>query len=163
MRLWEARTAFLCLKEFPAEVGVAACQGDARLVPAPRRAGGVTVALDDTRGRDEGIGAIAKQADQGILVAAPVPAVEDAAAGDIRGPEVAVASLAVAEAASCMTFQMSVASPPHDQALNSIGLIGKEVIPLVEELQRGVKHSIAIWDGGELPQSICLTQGEKQA
>ena len=38
---------------------------------------------------------------------------------------------------SRMTFQMSVASLPHDQALKSIGLIGKEVIPLVEELKRG--------------------------
>ncbi|MCW1912444.1 LLM class flavin-dependent oxidoreductase [Luteolibacter sp. GHJ8] len=33
---------------------------------------------------------------------------------------------------SRMTFQMSVASLPHDQALNSIRLIGKEVIPLLK-------------------------------
>jgi hypothetical protein len=37
---------------------------------------------------------------------------------------------------SRITFQMSVASLPHDQALNSIRLIGKQVISLVEEQQR---------------------------
>ncbi len=38
---------------------------------------------------------------------------------------------------SRMTFQMSVASLPHDQALKSIELIGKEVIPLLDASQRG--------------------------
>ena len=37
---------------------------------------------------------------------------------------------------SRMTFQMSVAGLPHDRALNSIELIGSQVVPLVKTLQR---------------------------
>ena len=90
-------------KEFPPDVGVAAHEFDPGFVAGPGGVDDVTVALDDAQQAEvfgvEGLffrGDFIEECVHGFCVAPGVPVVEDAASGDVGGPEVASFCFAVA-------------------------------------------------------------------